>query len=85
MQRVVAQLMRLQRGHGYDAVVDLADRTQVLACDMVGGAAILALARVVDNEHAIGSGGGQGIGAEQLQRACRNRVGRPGRFGQKEL
>lgn len=40
----------------HDAIVDLAHRTQVLACDMVDGMAILAVASVVDDEHAITDG-----------------------------
>ena len=45
-----------QRGPGHDAVVDLAHRAQVMARHMVGGMAVLAVARVIDDQHAVWRG-----------------------------
>ncbi len=70
-------MLPIGSGDGDDAVVDLADRTEILARDVIGGTALLALARVIDDEHAVGGRRSQGSGAEQLQIACDDRFGIP--------
>lgn len=57
MQRVVALFMCPQRSDGNNTVVDLADRTEILAGDMVGGAAILTVAGIVADERTVRCGG----------------------------
>jgi hypothetical protein len=59
--------MRPQRGDGDNAIVDLAHRVEILTGDMVGGAAILPIASIINDEHAIVGGRSQRISAEQLQ------------------
>lgn len=52
---------------------------------MIGGTAILAVAGIVDDKHAVGIGGSQRVPGEQLQRARRDGIGIPRRFGKEEL
>ena len=52
VHRPVAALVGPQAGHGDDAVVDLADRAEILAGHMRGGGAVLAVAGVIDHQHA---------------------------------
>ena len=66
MHRPIAALIGPQAGHGDDAVVDLAHRAEVLAGHMRGGGAVLAVAGVVDDQHARIMGGGGRVLAQQL-------------------
>ena len=50
MQGMIMPLGGPQRGDRDDAVIDFADRAEILPCHMAGGASILAIARVVDHQ-----------------------------------
>jgi hypothetical protein len=74
-----------QRGYRDNAVVDLADGTQVLARHVIGRVAILAIARIVNHQHAAGRWRAV-FGLHQQRKPLRgNRLRVPARFGQEEL
>jgi hypothetical protein len=85
MQRVVVHFVGPQRGHGDDAVVDLADRAQVLARHMIGGAALLAVPRVIDDQHTVGRWSRGRLGEQQRQAPGIDRFGVPGGLGEEKL
>lgn len=54
MSGVVDPFVRPQRTDGHDAVIDLAHRPDLLPSDMVRVGARLAIAGVIDDQHAVG-------------------------------
>jgi hypothetical protein len=85
VQRPVAALVGPQRRHGYDPVVDLAARANVLACHVRRGMAVLAVARVVKYEHAARVRGQRRLLGHQRQALCVDGFSIPVRFAQEEL
>jgi len=74
-----------QAGHGHDAVVDLAHRPQILAGHMGGGAAILAVAGVIDHQRAPIMGGGGRVLAQQPHPLVVDLLVVPGRLREEPL
>jgi hypothetical protein len=66
MDRPIAAVIGPQAGHGDDAVVDLADRAQVLVGHVRGSGAVLAVAGVIDHQRAPVVRGGGRVLAQQL-------------------
>jgi hypothetical protein len=67
VQGVVHPLVRPQAGHRHDPVVQLAHRAQVLPAGVGGVGPRLAVAGVVDDQHARGVGRRRRVGQQQLQ------------------
>ena len=80
MHRPVAALVSPQAGHRDDAVVDLADRPQILAGHMGGGGAVLAVPGVVDHQHSPLTWGGGRVFLQQLDAALVELLVVPSRF-----
>jgi hypothetical protein len=85
MHRPVAACIRPQAGDGDDAVVDLADRAQVLAGHMGGGGPVLAVAGVIDHQHTAIMRGGRRVPAQQPYPLVVDHLVVPGRFRQEPL
>ena len=85
VQRVVDARVGPETRHRHDAVVDLADGTQVLPRDVVGGGAVLPVARVVEHEYALGVRHRQRIGQQQRDPLLGDGIHVPRRFGEEEL
>ena len=85
VHRPIDPLVGPQAGHRDDAVVDLAHRAQVLAGHMGGGGAVLAVAGVVQHQHAPVIGGGGRVLAQQPHPPVVDHLVVPGRFRKEPL
>ena len=85
VHRPVAALVGPQAGHGHDAVVDLADRAEILAGHMGGGGAVLAVAGVIQHQHAPIVGGGGRVLAQQPHPLVVDLLVVPGRLREEPL
>jgi hypothetical protein len=85
MQRPVAPRIRPQAGHRHDAVVGLADRPEILAGHVRGRGAVLAVAGVVEHQHALGARRGRRIRTQQLDPPLVDLLVVPGRLREEPL
>ena len=85
LHRPVAALVGPRAGHRDDAVVDLADRAEILAGHMGGGAAVLAVAGVVDHQRPSVVRGSGRVLTQQPHPPLVEQLMIPGRLGQEPL
>ena len=85
MEREVDPLVRPQAGHRHNAVVDLAQRAQILAGDMRGLGAVFAVPGLINDQHALRGRLGRRIGEEHGQPLLGDGRDVPGRLGEEEL